>query len=129
MTLTQGTSLISNEARLEKVVAYNIRRYMRFAGLSQGDLASLWGVTRGAVSQRLNGYSHLKFTEVAQAAEVLNVSIADLMDEDAYKQDEELRERMLANTKKAPADTRPRLLVGAPSGTRTLDTLIKSQML
>lgn len=126
MTLTQGTSLISNEARLENVVAYNIRRYMRFAGLSQGDLASLWGVTRGAVSQRLNGYSHLKFTEVAQAAEVLNVSIADLMDEDAYKQDEELRERMLANTKKAPADTRPRLLAGAPSGIRTLDTLFQS---
>lgn len=34
-----------------------------------------------------------------------------------------------AKYKEAPADTRPRLLAGAPSGIRTLDTLIKSQLL
>ena len=32
-------------------------------------------------------------------------------------------------TREAPVDTRPRLRVGAPSGIRTLDTLIKSQLL
>lgn len=34
-----------------------------------------------------------------------------------------------AKYKEAPTDTRPRLLTGAPSGIRTLDTLIKSQLL
>ena len=29
------------------------------------------------------------------------------------------------NTREAPADTRPRLLAGAPSGIRTLDTLLQ----
>lgn len=117
MSLAQATTVISTDKHLEDVVVYNIRRHMRLAGLTQGDLAALWGVTRGAVSQRLNGYSHLKFTEVAQAAEALNLPITDLMDETAYKQDEELCKYMgYTNTKKAPVDTRPRLDGVGPVG-------------
>ena len=43
--------------------------------------------------------------------------------------DDALIEQIDRKYKEAPADTRPRLLVGAPSGIRTLDTLIKSQLL
>ena len=79
---------------IEEVTRYNIRRFMTLAGKSQSDLASIWGVTRGAVSQRLNGYSQLKFTEVVRAAKWLGVTIDDLMDDAALVQDKELRSKM-----------------------------------
>ena len=79
---------------IEEVTRYNIRRFMTIAGKSQSDLASIWGVTRGAVSQRLNGYSQLKFTEVVRAAKWLGVTIDDLMDDAALIQDKELRSKM-----------------------------------
>ena len=89
--------------RIEEVTRYNIRRFMTIAGKSQSDLAPIWGVTRGAVSQRLNGYSQLKFTEVVLAAKWLGVTVDDLMDDAALIQDEELRSRMhlTAENKKA----------------------------
>ena len=93
--------------RTEEVTRYNIRRFMSLCGYNQGDLAEIWGVTRGAVSQRLTGYSQLKFTEVVLAAEWLGVSINDLMNDSYLRQDEELMEKMRGNTqknKKAPGD-------------------------
>ena len=79
---------------IEEVTRYNIRRFMAIAGKSQSELASIWGVTRGAVSQRLNGYSQLKFTEVVRVAKWLGVTIDDLMDDAALLQDKELRSKM-----------------------------------
>ena len=79
---------------IEEVTRYNIRRSMAIAGKSQSELASIWGVTRGAVSQRLNGYSQLKFTEVVRVAKWLGVTIDDLMDDAALLQDKELRSKM-----------------------------------
>lgn len=114
---------------LMRIVRYNIRRYMRLQDINQKEIAELLNLTRPAISQMLAGISRPRFDQVFMIAQYLGVNMNDLMDETAYHQDEELRERMLANTKGAPADTRPRLLVGAPSGIRTLDTLIKSQML
>lgn len=78
---------------IEEVTRYNIRRFMAIAGKSQSELASIWGVTRGAVSQRLNGYSQLKFTEVVRS-KGLGVTIDDLMDDAALLQDKELRSKM-----------------------------------
>lgn len=100
------TTTTTRQERMEEVVRYNIRRYMRLAGKSQADIATLWGVTRGAVSQRLNGYSVLKFTEVALAAAELGVSISDLMDDKYLLQDEDFTSRLdEADNKKATSDT------------------------
>lgn len=100
------TTTTTRQERMEEVVRYNIRRYMRLAGKSQADIATLWGVTRGAVSQRLNGYSVLKFTEVALAAAELGVSISDLMDDKYLLQDEDFTGRLdEADNKKATGDT------------------------
>ena len=107
--------LMPPEARqslqVEEIARYNIRRYMNIAGRSQSELADIWGITRGAVSQRLNGYSQLKFTEVVSAATWLGVTVDDLMDDAAYLQDMELREKMLGYKERTPADVRPRFLV------------------
>ena len=107
--------LMPPEARrslqVEEIARYNIRRYMNIAGRSQSELADIWGITRGAVSQRLNGYSQLKFTEVVSAAAWLGVTVDDLMDNTAYLQDMELREKMLGYKERTPADVRPRFLV------------------
>lgn len=100
------TTTTTRQERMEEVVRYNIRRYMRLAGKSQADIATLWGVTRGAVSQRLNGYSVLKFTEVALAAAELGVSISDLMDDKYLLQDEDFTSRLdEADNKKAAGNT------------------------
>ena len=100
------TTTTTRQERMEEVVRYNIRRYMRLAGKNQADIATLWGVTRGAVSQRLNGYSVLKFTEVALAAAELGVSISDLMDDKYLLQDEDFTSRLdEADNKKATGDT------------------------
>lgn len=100
------TTTTTRQERMEEVVRYNIRRYMRLAGKSQADIATLWGVTRGAVSQRLNGYSVLKFTEVALAAAELGVSISDLMDDKYLLQDEDFTSRLdEADNKNATGDT------------------------
>ena len=100
------TTTTTRQERMEEVVRYNIRRYMRLAGKSQADIATLWGVTRGAVSQRLNGYSVLKFTEVALAAAELGVSISDLMDDKYLLQDEDFTSRLdEADNKKATGTT------------------------
>ena len=100
------TTTTTRQERMEEVVRYNIRRYMRLAGKSQADIATLWGVTRGAVSQRLNGYSVLKFTEVALAAAELGVSISDLMDDKYLLQDEDFTSRLdEADNKEATGNT------------------------
>ena len=100
------TTTTTRQERMEEVVRYNIRRYMRLAGKSQADIATLWGVTRGAVSQRLNGYSVLKFTEVALAAAELGVSISDLMYDKYLLQDEDFTSRLdEADNKEATGNT------------------------
>ena len=96
---------------VEKIVRYNIRRYCQLLGRSQNSLAPALGVTSGAVSQMMTGYSRLKFGQVYLVAKELGVSVDDLMDDSAYRQDEELREKMLDKSKRTPADVRPRFLV------------------
>ena len=73
--------------------------------LGQGHGGVDWEVG-GAVSQRLNGYSVLKFTEVALAAAELGVSISDLMDDKYLLQDEDFTSRLdEADNKKATGNT------------------------
>ena len=104
-----------NIDRIEEIARYNIRRFMTIAGKSQSDLAPIWGVTRGAVSQRLNGYSQLKFTEVVLAAKWLGVTVDDLMDDSALIQDEELRSKMhLTGENKKAASVTPTASDGLP---------------
>ena len=104
-----------NIDRIEEIARYNIRRFMTIAGKSQSDLAPIWGVTRGAVSQRLNGYSQLKFTEVVLAAKWLGVTVDDLMDDSALIQDEELRSKMhLTGENKKTAGITPTASDGLP---------------
>ncbi|MBF9690502.1 peptidylprolyl isomerase [Bifidobacterium dentium] len=111
----------SHQDRIEKIARYNIRRFMTLAGKSQGDLATLWGVTRGAVSQRLNGYSQLKFTEVVLAAQWLGVTVDDLMNDAALVQDEELRGKMKMNQQGALIGAgSPRYLVTPYNGDGSL---------
>lgn len=128
MPIKLSNKEISAEANaLMHVVRYNIRRYMRLQDISQKEIAELLNLTRPAISQILTGTSRPRLDQIFMIAQYLGVSMDDLMDATAYRQDEELRARMLANTKRAPTEVGTR--GGAPSGTRTLDTLIKSQML
>ncbi len=83
---------------LMRIVRYNIRRYMRLQDINQKEIAELLNLTRPAISQMLAGISRPRFDQVFMIAQYLGVNMNDLMDETAYHQDEELRERMLANT-------------------------------
>lgn len=79
-----------NQERIEEVARYNIRRYMQLRGVGQKEIADAWGVSQGAVSQRLNGISQIKLTEAVVAAHVLDISMEDILDDTAFNQDKEL---------------------------------------
>ena len=80
------------------------------------------GIKPSALSQKMTGRITWSVADLVNAARFLGVKPEDLMDD-------ALIEQIDRKYGEAPADTRPRLLVGAPSGIRTLDTLIKSQLL
>ena len=116
---------------VEKIVRYNIRRYCQLLGRSQNSLAPALGVTSGAVSQMMTGYSRLKFGQVYLIAKELGVSMGDLMDDSAYRQDEELREKMLDKKQENPgrrAAEVPRCS-GTPRGIRTHNPRLKRTLL
>ena len=115
--------------RFADVVRYNIRRYMRLTGVLQKDIAKATGISRPAVTLMLNGGSELRLERVYLIAKELGVTFDDLFDDTYYKQDEDFLNKMSQEMKKAPTGNRSRLSEGAPAGIRTLDTLIKSQLL
>ena len=93
MAAAEPTLVLSpkdNQKRIEEIARYNLRRYMQLRGVGQQELAKAWGVSQGAVSQRLNGVSQIKLTEAVVASHVLNVSIDDILDDRAYEEDKEL---------------------------------------
>lgn len=136
-----SSSAISSEDRAEDVLRYNVRKYLRARGVSQNSLQDVLHLTSGAVSQLMTGRSQFKFKQVVAVAHYLGVTLDELVDDTYYSQDEIFMEKMRehdeefinkikgGNTKRAPTDNRPRFFVGAPSGIRTPDTLIKSQLL
>lgn len=119
MSTATDTTIVNVDkeaAHFLDVVRYNIRRYMRLRGVTQQPLSEILHLTRPAVSQLLTGSSRLRMDQVFIIAQYLGVSMSDLMDETAYRQDEELRQRMHWDTKKAPVATRPRLDEVGPVG-------------
>ncbi len=79
----------------EKAIRYNILRQLDLAGMSQNDLIPLLHISKGAVSQLLNGGSRFKFKQVFVLAKALNVTIDDLIDPTYMFEDEKKRSRML----------------------------------
>lgn len=79
----------------EKAIRYNIFRQLDLAGMSQNDLIPLLHISKGAVSQLLNGGSRFKFKQVFVLAKALNVTIDDLIDPTYMFEDEKKRSRML----------------------------------
>ena len=61
----------------------NIRKYREMAGLDQGQLASKLDRTNGAVSQWESGRSTPRMPTLHKLADVLNVTVSDLMGEGA----------------------------------------------
>ena len=59
----------------------NIRKYREMAGLDQGQLASKLDRTNGAVSQWESGRSTPRMPTLHKLADVLNVTVSDLMGE------------------------------------------------
>lgn len=108
--------------RMERVIARNVRFYLSARGLQQASLAEPMGIKPSALSQKMTGRITWSVADLVNAARFLGVKPEDLMDD-------ALIEQIDRKYGEAPADTRPRLLAGAPSGIRTLDTLIKSQLL
>lgn len=123
MTSTMIESATTTHARhYEETIAHNIRMYLTARGITQASLAEPLGLKPSAVSMKMRGKTSWSIPDVVNAADFLGVAPEDLMDDTLVSQFE-------SKYKKTPVDTRPRLLAGAPSGIRTLDTLIKSQML
>lgn len=106
----------------EETIAHNIRMYLTARGITQASLAEPLGLKPSAVSMKMRGKTSWSISNVVNAADFLGVAPEDLMDDTLVNQFDR-------KYKEATADTRPRLLAGAPSGIRTLDTLIKSQLL
>lgn len=79
----------------EKAIRYNIFRQLDLAGMSQNDLIPLLHISKGAVSQLLNGGSRFKFKQVFLIAKAFGVSIEDLLDPTYMFEDEKKRSRML----------------------------------
>lgn len=111
--------------RIEEVARYNIKRYMRLTGVTQGDLSRATGISRPSISQMLSGDFRLKFAYIAIAADVLGVSLNDLMDDTYIRQDEEFMAKMRDNatsTRNTPAEREdPASLAGAGSKRYVLD--------
>ncbi|WP_420829107.1 helix-turn-helix domain-containing protein [Bifidobacterium miconisargentati] len=91
--------------RIEEVIRYNIRRYLRLLGRSQNSLAPSLGCTRGAISQMMTGLTSMKFSQVYMIARELGVSIDDLMDDTYIRQDEEFLEKMNTTSIKKASDS------------------------
>lgn len=72
----------------EKAIRYNIFRQLDLTGMSQNDLIPLLHISKGAVSQLLNGGSRFKFRQVFVLAKALNVTIDDLIDPTYMFEDE-----------------------------------------
>lgn len=96
MTATDGIRVSMDEDRVEEVIRYNIRRYLRLLGRSQNSLAPEMGVTTGSISQMMTGFTVLKFRQVYKVAKALGVTIDDLMDDTYIRQDEEFMAKMKA---------------------------------
>lgn len=125
MTATESVRVRTEEDRIEEVIRYNIRRYLRLLGRSQNSLAPEMGVTSGSISQMMTGFTVLKFRQVYKVAKALGVTIDDLMDDTYIRQDEEFMEKMrdnTASTKNIPAEREdPASLAGAGSKRYVLD--------
>ena len=64
-------------------VAANIRAEMARTGKNQGDIAKVLGITRQAVSRRLLGFTPLDVDQLAKIADLLGVSMSELLGEKA----------------------------------------------
>lgn len=106
----------------EDTISRNVRLYLSLQGIPQTRLAEALNLTAATVSQKLTGRVSWSVADLVNTANFLGVKPEDLMDDS-------LVEQIDRRYGKTSVDTRPRFFVGAPSGTRTLDTLIKSQML
>ena len=64
-------------------VTANIRAEMARSGKTQGDIAAVLGITRQAVSRRLVGLTPLDVDQLAKIAQLLDVSMSELLGEKA----------------------------------------------
>ena len=123
MTLATTTPTAPTTAQhYEDTISRNVRLYLSLQSIPQTRLAEALNLTAATISQKLTGRVSWSVADLVNTANFLGVRPEDLMDD-------ALIEQIDRKYKKAPADTRPRLLAGAPSGIRTLDTQIQSQLL
>ena len=88
-------------------------------GLKNAELAPILGIHRASVFAKIKGETSWKASEVAALARFFDVPVGDLFDGLG----------LFGDTKKPHRVTGGASSSGAPSGTRTPDPLIKSQLL
>lgn len=63
------------------LIGRNIRKYRMFKEIKQGDLAKAIGVTRSTLSHYENGVTKISFSQLTVIAEILKITMNDLMKE------------------------------------------------
>ena len=96
-----------------------VRALAAGTGLKNAELAPVLGIHRASVFAKLKGETAWKASEVASLARYFDVPVGDLFDGLGLFRDTKKPHRVAGGASSA----------GAPSGTRTPDPLIKSQLL
>ena len=100
-------------------IAAAVRALAAGRGVRAVDLAPIIGIGKTRVFAKLKGEAMWKASEVEAVADYFDVSVGDLFDGLG----------LFRNTKTPPGIPGGASTVGAPSGIRTPDPLIKSQLL
>lgn len=106
----------SETPNVDQRIAASVRALAAGRGMRNVELSDVLGVGANAVFMKLRGDSPWKATEVAALAEHFDVSVGDLFDGLG----------LFGDTTKPHRRTGGASSVGAPSGIRTPDPLIKS---
>ncbi len=110
--------LPSEAPTADERIAAAVRALAAGRGVRAVDLAPIIGIGKTRVFAKLKGEAMWKASEVEAVADYFDVSVADLFDGLGLFRDA-----------KRPHRSGGASLAGAPSGTRTPDPLIKSQLL
>ncbi len=109
----------SQAATADQRIAAAVRALAAGRGVKNAELAPIIGASRATVFAKVKGEAPWKANEVELVAEYFDVSVGDLFDGLGLFRD----------TKKPHRVTGGASSSGAPSGIRTPDPLIKSQLL
>lgn len=115
---------IERNLTVDQFVGREVHHYLWEKRKTQTALAAALGITQPNVSKRLRGDTPWGIAEVYAAARFLGVSINDLMPSSDFQRDVQTATAGGGTFFLPPAEAS-----GTPSGTRTPNPLIKSQLL